>query len=367
MNSDSLHYVPCLKWKMGEYHAVLKLSDFAKKTITPLIEVPGLEWDFEEKVNKKSIEEVLPSFIKRVCCNWGGGCFIDIQRNLKHFDVMTSGIYPEAFVFDELRKKKYPAVLVIGLEAEKSKFSRGHIAALKAIIAKGGLGVCFRVSIEQIIKPSFKSDLNDVMSALSVQAKDCDFIFDLEAPNFDPIAGFATVIANLISLIPSLNDWRTFVILGSSFPKTMKGIGPGMTSVPRYEWQAYKKLIETLAIKSLRLPIYGDYPIAYPRVPNLDMRKIKSSATIRYTYADNWCIVKGGIYRDDPKQFHALSKALVMSKYFSGATFSKGDESIEKCAGKKTGPGNPTSWREYGTNHHIEYVVRDISRLYASS
>ncbi|MDD5019905.1 MAG: hypothetical protein PHS61_05750, partial [Candidatus Omnitrophica bacterium] len=65
------HYVPCLRWKTGEYGAILKLNNMAKQALTPLIEVPEIGWDFEEKREKKTIDQLLAPFAKRVHDKWG--------------------------------------------------------------------------------------------------------------------------------------------------------------------------------------------------------------------------------------------------------------------------------------------------------
>lgn len=367
MTFNHMHYVPCLKWKMGEYHAVSKLADLTKEAITPLIEAPGLEWDFEEKKNKKTIEEVLPSFSKRICDKWRKTCFIDVQKNLQHFTRMTDGQYPEVYVFNELRAKECQAIPVIEIESDLSYTRKAYLTAIKSILNQDGMGVSLRVNIEQIAKASFKEDLSNLMSVLAINFQSCDLILDLVAPNYIPIDGISMLLSKMMGQIPNLSEWRTVVILGSSFPGTMAGVTPGLSILPRHEWSFYKKLVDLLNHAKVRLPSFGDYPIAHPKTPNIDMRMIKPSATIRYTCEDGWCLVKGGIYRDDPKQFYALSKQLVVSKYFSGAKYSHGDAAIENCANKLGGPGSLTSWREYGTNHHVEYVVQDIAKFYAAS
>ena len=67
MNFDHRHYIPCLRWKQGEYQAVSRLPDTTKRAFTPLIEVPELGWDFEKRKRKKTIDELLSDFtLKKV-------------------------------------------------------------------------------------------------------------------------------------------------------------------------------------------------------------------------------------------------------------------------------------------------------------
>src|SRR6266550_9612039 len=52
-------YVPCLRWKQGEYKAVSLVSNGARDLITPLIEIPEKGFDFETWADKKTIDEHL--------------------------------------------------------------------------------------------------------------------------------------------------------------------------------------------------------------------------------------------------------------------------------------------------------------------
>ena len=362
MSFDYFHYVPCLRWKQGEYQGVLRLSSAAKKVFTPLIEVPELGWDFEEKKKKKTIDQLLTPFPKRVYEKWGVlPCFVDVMKNIQYSNRSSNGAHPENIVFTGLREKGCLAMPVIGLERDNA-----HLDEIKATLAKDQRGVCFRITTEQAARSSLKTDLDYLLSKLAATSNNCDFILDLGAPNFLPIDGFANVINALVSGLPYLNRWRTFTILGTSFPETMAVVKKGMENIPRYEWQLYKKLIIIFKCTGLRIPTFGDYAIAHPKVVEMDMRIIKLAATIRYAIENNWCIVKGKSFRDDQKQYHELCKKLVASKHFCGKDFSYGDEYIQKCSMKEAGCGTLSTWRQVGTNHHIEKVIQDIANFYAS-
>ena len=77
MTFDHEHYVPCLRWKQGEYQAVLRLSKAAKQSLTPFIEVPEIGFDFETKTENKTIDDHLAPFAGRVRKKWGQEpCFV---------------------------------------------------------------------------------------------------------------------------------------------------------------------------------------------------------------------------------------------------------------------------------------------------
>ena len=363
MNFDHRHYVPCLRWKRGEYQAVWRLPDTTKRVFTPLIEIPELGWDFEEKKEKKTIDELLSDFaLKKVYKKWGSSpCFIDLSL-ISPAQRTKNGVHPIRFIFNELRAIQCIAVPVTGLLRD-----REYQQEIKAASEKDKRGICLRITIEQAAKNSFKGELDSLLSMLGIQTSDCDLILDLGAPNFVPLEGFSKAIQAIVSSFPYLNDWQTFTILGTSFPKTMGGIRKGGEIVPRYEWKLYKILIAGFRKAGLRLPALGDYAINHPEIPELDWRVVKPPATIRYTIDDGWYIVKGDNVRDyGYGQYHELSQKVLASRYYYRPAFSWGDGYIQTCANKNAKTGNLSTWRQVGTNHHIVKVTQDIASFYAS-
>ncbi len=366
MDFGHYHYVPCLRWKQGEYQAVSRLSPTTRRMFTPLIEIPEIGWDFEEEKEKKTVDELLSGFAsKKVYKKWGRfPCFVDL-RLIPLSARMRSGEHPLSFLFKELRAIKCVVVPVTSL-LKDSEYQQ----EIGRIANQDQRGVCLRIPIEQASKRAVKSEIDSLLTILGkLKASECDFVLDLGAPNFVPLEGFAKLIQAVVRPFPYLNDWRTFTILGTSFPETMAGIEKGGKVIERHEWQLYKIMINNFHRDGLRLPTFGDYAINHPKVLALDMRKVKPSATIRYTFEGGWYIVKGENVRDKEhgrcKQFRGLSKKVIASKYYCGATYSWGDDYIQQCAnGGKT--GNLPMWRQVGTNHHIVKVIQDIASFYAS-
>jgi len=81
MNFDHRHYVPCLRWKQGEYQAILRLHAPTKEMVTPLIQIPEIGYDFKEKKLKNTIDEHLSDFVlKKIYRKWGNSfCFVDLN------------------------------------------------------------------------------------------------------------------------------------------------------------------------------------------------------------------------------------------------------------------------------------------------
>lgn len=363
MQFDHHHYVPCLRWKQGEYQAVSRLPVTTKGGFTPLIEVPEIGWDFERSRRAKTIDEHVAPFAKRVHKKWGTqACFVDLGI-LAPDEYLKTRVHPLCFVFDELRAMECVAIPV-------TELGRGEVfqREVKKVLGTDQRGLCLRITIEQAAKNSVGVEVDALLSVLRTSPQDCDLVLDLGAPNFVPLDSFSRTIQAIVRRLPHLYEWRTFAVIGTSFPETMGNIGTGVEIVPRYEWQLYKLLVDCFNEADIRLPTFGDYAIAHPQVLALDMRLVRPSATIRYTIEDGWYIVKGKNVRDCGfEQYRELSSSVVNSRDYYGPTFSWGDDYILKCAEGIGKTGNLSMWRQVGTNHHITVVTGDIASFYASS
>lgn len=362
MSFDHRHYVPCLRWKQGEYLAVFNLPPTTRRMFTPLIEVPEIGFDFEKGTITKTIDKHLAPFTKRILQKWGRQiCFVDLNL-IRPDERMATGIHPVSFVFNGLRQRMCSAIPVTGLDRDDA-----YQREVRKVVNKSKSGICLRIKIEQAAKGSIKNDLDSLLSRLKIKSESCDLIIDLGAPSFIPLEGFSMAIQQIVNKLPYLNDWRTFTILGTSFPATMAGIKKGGEVVKRYEWQLYKVLVGDLKKAKLRLPAFGDHTISHPQVLEMDMRLLKPNATIKFTIDDGWYIVKGSNVKDSGyEQFHRLSEQILASRHYRDSVSSWGKEYIRKCANRNATRGNLTKWVQVGTNHHIEKVIQDIANFYAS-
>ena len=355
------HYVPCLRWKQGEYQALMRLSPVARESTMPLIEVPEIGYDFETRRSHKSIDEHLSPFARRVKEKWGRDeCFVDM-RLVAVSDQMANGQHPVAFVFDELRVQGVLAIPVIGVEPDSN-----WRAACRKVVSEDGRGLCLRIGIESVAEPTLGTAIQSLLRRCDVGIGDCDVIVDLAAPNFEPIEGFVDLLETLIRNMPFLERWRSFGLIGTSFPASMADLGLGASIIPRNEWRLYKLLLARLSASGTRIPDFGDYAINHPDVPEVDMRLVKPYASVRYTIEDSWLVARGQNVRDHGfGQYRELCRAIVKSREYSGKAFSEGDRYIHDCAQGAAPTGNLTTWRWVGTNHHVEKVARDVAKLAA--
>lgn len=361
MDKNEIKYIPCLRWKQGEYQAVLTLKNSTKKMLLPIIEVPEIGYDFENQKNNKTIDEHLEPFTKRIIDKWGKEkCFIDIKY-IEEYPKLKSGQPPVERIFNELRAKGVHAIPITRINQDNV-----HKKNIKEVTNIDKYGLCIRVDIEDIDEPNFSSNIQELLNEFGLNAENCDFIIDLSLPDNDLLKPFSNVLTSIITDLPFLDKWRTFGIIANSFPSSLSP-HKGLFTIPRNEWQLYKLLYKKLKQQGARIPNFGDYTINNPEVQNYDMRFIKPCANVRYTSETFWVIARGDNVRDNGYGiFVDLCDKIVKSGYFIGDTFSFGDKYIYDCANNPKLTGNLTTWRKVGTNHHIEFVIQQLSTFFSS-
>jgi hypothetical protein len=358
---DHRHYVPRLLWKQGEYQALVHLHLHSKTDVTPLIDIPEIGYDFETGEDAKTVDEHLSKFGKRLSDKWSERwAFVDLAL-IDPIERMKDRRHPLKFVFDEVRNQHALAIPVTGLSRDSA-----YQQAVFDVISTDKSGVCIRLKIEDVVAAQFTARLNALLTRLNLAHHACHLILDLGAPNFEPLDGFTKMVRGLINRLPQISEWQTFTICGTAFPQTMGQLKPGVHIIKRYEWLFYKRLLSLLE-KRDRKPTFGDYAIAHPEHERKDPRLLKPAASIRYAIDDAWYIVKGSNVRENgTAQYIKYCNELIRSGLFRGADFSDAGRYIRGCAQRRLTPGNLTTWRRIGTNHHIEKVVFDLANLNGS-
>ena len=101
----SNHYVPFLKWRQSEYQALFKLKKEIKDLITPYIIMPPIEYDFEEKRLKKTIQEHIEPMPKRLKDKWGSRlALLDFHDSIEQ-GIMDNGENVIKYVYTALLHK----------------------------------------------------------------------------------------------------------------------------------------------------------------------------------------------------------------------------------------------------------------------
>jgi Beta protein len=348
-------YVPAVRWRQGEYQALFRLSNRIKDRIMPFITIPEIEFDFEERRPKKSVQEHVHPFAARYSSKWEKRpAWVGMNKSIV-FSPMDDGRDPFTYVFAELRRFEANAIPAIPLGADPAT-SR----ALAAIVKRDSLGAAISVRLEDLMRATATADVRALARALGVDLSEADLIVDLGAPSFEPYLTFAGALVVALRRLSDLDLFRNFVLIGTAIPETFKDIAKGFDEIPRHDWLFYQTLIAQLPA-GMRRPNFGDYTVVHPEFAPVDMRKIKSAGKVIYTTPRNWTVHKGGAFRDNPAQMHDHCADLVKRPIFKGADYSSGDDYIAKCAVRKEGPSNQTRWKDVAINHHITHVLDDLS------
>ena len=354
-----LDYVPVLKWRQGEYQALLRLDVAHSLRVVPLIEVTPPEYDFAEGKVKKTLVEQLEPFARRLRAKWGTRPAFLETALLGPNAWMPGGVHPLNYLLDRARLEGCQLIPVTGIERDLA-----HYNAVAAAALIDGVGIAMRCSLDEIADPDFPTKFASLASSLDLDHSEVDLIIDLAAKNFDPLDALADLVSWLLQSDPVFGEVRSLILVGTSFPASMADIKGPRQTIPRLEWMLYKEIVASLP-EGFRLPTFGDYAISSADMPKGDMRLLKPSASVRYTINDAWLITKGSNVRDNGfEQFRQRCEDVVNSGHALPNGYSAGSDYVRGCHANIEKTGNLTTWRWVGTNHHITKVVDDLANLF---
>lgn len=342
---DHTHYVPVLRWKQAEQHALRDLFPWVKSKLTPLIEAP--EWG-------PITPDLLLRYPLSILKLWGKTPFFF------DFGPFSSGVSVDTFekFFVESRNLGLSIIPVTGLvrnvELQNAIGTTGE---------KDKRGACIRLYREDLNRPDLTLALNGLMSRLRLKEVDIHVVIDLKIHRPSD-----SILEPLLSQVPNVMQWRTLTVVSGAFRKDLTGLSVGRHEFPRSEWTAWFTSVKNHALP--RKPTFGDYTILHPYLskPILGMN---ISASIRYTSYDYWVVMKGEGLRNKSgagyAQYPANADLLTMQPEFTGAWFSHGDRYISEIALKGKPTGNPKTWLQAGISHHLAFMTDQMTKVFVSS
>lgn len=333
MNSKP-NYVPILKWKQGEQCALKELSEEIKNSIIPLIEItPDLN------------ESKLLSTLK---------CW---EHRPLYFDVLPECYENDEEIYFRILKKLNPDYTIPILSLSDD------INILKSANSLSNLGIALRVS------PSDSEYIEDSLEVISkiFHPSYIDLILDMKHIDSTNYSEKYIVLKSILSDISNINEYRNIILSSSSLPDNLNSVERyELATIDRLDWSFWKRCISKLNEKFNINLIYSDYCIDTPNyvayIPGMSpLFKIKYTSDDSFIVLKGQTIKKGGL---DSNNVAALCKTLVKSPYFKGKDFSWGDEYIFTHSDNSAKSyGNLTTWIKVGTNHHITFVIDQLSNL----
>ncbi|CAN5303655.1 beta family protein [soil metagenome] len=354
-------YVPILKSKQGEFIALRELKAETKKYVTPLIEIIPIQFDYAKSIPKKSLKNHVTDVLNNLKKIWSEQLPIYLDTSL-----LNEGKEGVSEVYDQLKELNLNYIPVVTVE-ENLKYS----VLFKDIILQKANGFCLRLSSSHITNPNFKFDVLNIINQYKINISEVDLLLDLgdiSKAQQDQINLYEFALRMLIGMLEIFNDFRKVIFVSGSFPADLSDISSGSKKLlPREEWKLYKKIINYPNAKNF---IYGDYGTNNKAIIEGDPRMMRIGAAIRYTVDDFILVLKGyainNPYYDGFGQFHELSSIIRNSEYFTGSSFSWGDNYIFFCSQRLNSSGNKSTWVAISTNHHIEFVAHQLSNFDAS-
>lgn len=339
---DHTHYVPVLRLKGAEKGALRHLAPGVSARITPLLELVS---------TKNNSPRKIADDVRR---SWGPAPFFLDDMN---YPESTDGNALASFI-TAMRSHGLQSIPVTGLSR-----AREHQNSVAGIITADGRGACFRLNLKDLREPFLTADLNDLLIRLRLRPEQVDLIVDYEV-----LPVFSLLYSELCQRLPYVGQWRTFTVVGGAFCQDLTEYEKnGQYTRPRDDWYFYQSQVTS---KLPRTPSYGDYSIQFglykepPRGANV-------SASIRYTSHDYWVIMRGEGLRNEGgrgyAQYAANAALLSDREEFSGGSFSYGDRYIENLKNRTEGTGSPETLLRAGINHHITFVIQQISNLFVTS
>lgn len=328
-------YIPILKWKQGEQGALKELSAIVKNSIIPLIQITP---DFNESK--------LVSTIKF----W--------EDTPLYFDVLPECYEEDDKIYFRILEKFNPDYTIPVLSLNDD------IDVIRKANSLSNLGFALRIVssdteyVENVLKQIIQN----------FNPGSIDLILDIKHINQENYNEKYIVLKSILSDISSINDYRNVILATSSFPNTLTAVERyELSTIERLDWSFWKKCVDKLNKKFNINLIYSDYVVDTPNyvayIPGMS-----PLFKIRYTSDDNFIILKGQTIKKgglEPDSISDLCQTLVTSCYFKGSDFSWGDEYIyEHCNNSAKSYGNLTTWIKVGTNHHITFVIDQLSNLF---
>lgn len=350
-------YVPILKGKEGEFAALEQLTLDAKAFTRPLIEIPAVPFDFAAGRHAKTLDKHIETLPERINRSLGQSYFYLETPFFGNNDQTVDERCAMQVLLDGCGALGMRPIPV--LSTSSSVDCRN---AVKASLGRGQ-SFCLRLTVEDFAEDAETDvEVDTVLGHLELDsAKGCDLVVDLGELKNDGATSLLLARSVLASL-PRRDEWRLIVIAAASFPEDLSGVNSSSSVViPRREWTLWQALQRKPKLIPENL-VFGDYAISNPLIRGLDPRIMRMSASIRYTLAESWLIIKGrnvGQYGFD--QYFDLCRKLVNRPEYLGRQYSWGDDFIWRCAHDDSGPGNATTWRKVGVNHHITVVQRQLA------
>lgn len=368
ITSDWRHYVPIVRWRKAEIRALKELLEPDIRGMTPLVEIPPnrFEGRYDPASGKFSTppkERVLETILNQVGeLGLVQPCFLDfggLDRCGQPF--LVSGRSPWETATALLESVPSDVIPVFRI----FRHNTPHLASIANFVSSRGRRACLRLQEVDLDLKDLAPRVDRLLARLALEASDVHLVVDLGV-TYEQGKDFTTVC----SLVPRLDEWRSFTIASGYFPMDLQGFDRGREHLLR---RADLQRWGLEVAKSLpRRPSFGDYTVQHAvYVPPPDVI-LHPSASIRYALSDSWLILRGEDYTREggpgKAQWIGWAQLLCSKAEFGefGPTFSAGDAFVYNKSINPEDPGEGTDWLFAAINHHMTLTKRQVASFRAA-
>jgi hypothetical protein len=352
------HYVPIVRWRKAERTALAKLTAHDSTCLTPLVELVPENFKLGAKVS--TIDQLANEISCQLFRAWSERPFF-IDLHLLSQDILTRGSSHFLTLLGNCARNRQLSLIPVTGRDRDDRYQ----SAVLTVLSRHNKGACFRLSREDIQRPTLTQDLDCILSFLKIVPEEVDLLVDFRVMDSN-----APAFTTLCNQIPHIHKWRNFIVASGAFPEDLSGLEKNrIHKLERLDWISWRK--QTIAGSPVtRMPIYSDYTIQYALYLERTGQS-NYSASIRYTAGDYWVIMRGESVRNEDgpgtAQWPANAQLLCEQDEYCKETFSDGDMYIKKMSLQSKEHGNPTTWLQAGINHHMTFVVRQLANLFETS
>jgi hypothetical protein len=351
-------YFPIVKAREAEFKSFADLSASAKAAITPVLEIPARDWNYDADEPNKSVDDHLKPIITKVEKYWGKEQPIFIDGFwLDEADRLDDGTHPMHYLLNELIARDVRAIPATGPDRD-AEYDR----AVKSIV---DIHRDLVIRVERKDLGNLATILPALLQKFGIGAQEAHLLIDLGSIDSDDATTLSLALNTVLSSLPFSLQWKTVVLAGASFPKDLSDFARNsVNEVARVEWGLWMGLHKQAHLFQ-RFPFFGDYTISHPEPSDVDPRFMRMNAGIRYAANGRWIIIKGESLRGSAgfDQYRTLSANLIAHVMYAGPSASWGDQFITDCATGTTGVGNQTTWRRVGLTRHMTLIVEELFAL----
>lgn len=374
--THQINYTPVLRWKKAEQEALQELKPDDKSRIIPLLEIPPLKKSKHlanpEHATARQVDNQMLKTVREIDSNWGNmPIYIDFNIFQAHLRALND-THPIESLWRHFREldhsKLFDAYNMNPIPVTGLNRNDTYQASVASIVRNHKEGICIRLRCDEILKPTFKGDLTDLLKRFNVDPSNTDLLVDYEVTNES-----CPSIELISQRIPMIAEWRSYTTIGGAFTKDLSSFKKNSEhELSRADWLKWENQINPER-ELIRIPNFGDYTIQHAIYYPPPSDQPSYSASIRYTSDKYWVIMRGESVKAEEgngfKQYPANAYSLKQRSEFCGPDFSAGDAYIYQMAnqlenGGIKNTGSAQTWLKAGINHHLTFVVRQIARSF---